>query len=116
MSELREKILATSDKVSTPVHIPEWDVTLCMRGMTVGELQSFERNAKAFQEKGDVPPNFRESIAAQYLEDERGERIFESGDVAALAKKSAKPMQRILEAFLEVNGLNEEDLDELEGN
>lgn len=115
-SALRDTILSATDKERKAIEVPEWGVTVHIRAMTVGELQAFEKNAKDFQKAGTLPPNFREQLAVQYLEDEAGTQIFDKRDVPALTAKSAKPMQRILEAFMEINGLSEKDLEDLEGN
>jgi hypothetical protein len=116
MSDLRETILAADDKERIEVEIPEWGVTVWLRGMTVGELQAFERKAAEFKRTGSLPPDYRESIAAQYVEDEDGAQVFVSTDVVQLRKRSAKAMGRILDAFQSVNGLTEKDLEEIEGN
>ena len=58
----------------------------------------------------------RAIVATYCCVDENGERIFEYEDADWLASKSAAALSRIYDAYNELNGIGEDDQEELEKN
>jgi hypothetical protein len=48
--------------------------------------------------------------------DDKGNRLFDNGDVAKLAAKSAKVVNRVWQAAMEHNNLSDESIEELAKN
>lgn len=125
MTSLREKILAAHDVPEEVVAVPEWDVTLTVRGLTVREQERFYRSLQAKQPKGrkgkadsDIETDgFAAKLLVLTVYDEAGkDRVFEEGDAAALLEKSSRPVQRLFAAAQRLNGLGDEAKADIEGN
>lgn len=113
MSGLRSAILSTDDITCELVHVPEWDVTVEVRSMSllererVGELAS---EAQAAKEEGrDIPPQFSAAVVvACSFDPETGEQLFTNADIPALNGKSAKATGRISEVGARLSGLTDD--------
>lgn len=113
---LREDILAALDAKVVRLEVPEWKTTVFLRVMSGGERDAFETVCQPDPKTGRKSLiNFRARFAAIVLGDEQGNRIFTDADIPALAKKSARALDRILEAGMKHNGFSESDVEELEG-
>ena len=112
----REAILAAKDLPQATVAVPEWGGEVIVRGMTGAERDAIEQSVLNKQgQLGDVT-GLRARIVACCAIDERGERLFQKGDVDALAKKSAQALQRVFEVAQKLSGLTPQDVEELEKN
>jgi len=115
---LREQILAAPDSKRIPVEVPEWDVTVYLRTLTGTERDAFEGGLMKGKGKNRAPDltNLRARLVTLCAVDADGKRIFADDDIAALGAKAAAPLDRLFSAAQELNGLNEKDVKELEGN
>lgn len=122
----RDQILGASDLPSEDVEIPEWKGTVRVRGMTVAERNAWEKsNTRTFRGRSGqmvtevsqtALTNFRQRLVARCVVDQDGNRLFSDSDVAALERKSAAAMERIVNVANRLNGVSQQDLEELEGN
>lgn len=103
---LRDKILGAQDITSETVTVPEWDVTVEVRGLTGTQRARLLKNG--FEANGAV--NFErlypELVIASTFDPESGERIFSEADRDALNDKSGAALERIAQAAMRVSGLN----------
>jgi hypothetical protein len=112
-SGLRERILAAKDIASEPVHVPEWGVTVTVRGLTGSERDRIE--ALLTDEKGRVDRSragdFRATFAAMAIVDEGGRRVFSDADIKALGEKSSTALQRVFDAAVRLSATRPGDVD-----
>jgi hypothetical protein len=82
--------------------------------MSVGERDAYENEWMRKKETG--VDDFRTKFLVRCLVDEKGNRLFDNGDVAKLAAKSAKVVNRVWQAAMEHNNLSDESIEELAKN
>ncbi|MDK1039666.1 MAG: hypothetical protein QGD91_12275 [Actinomycetota bacterium] len=120
---LRDKILNADDITVEPVDIPEWDVTVAVKGLTVGEQRRF---LKTVRKRTGTPQDTPEIdtdkmqiqlfIACVYDPDDMKTPMFEQADAQALQAKSARAMLRVFKVAAKLSGLGDDDdevMDEL---
>lgn len=114
----RQQILAADDHRREPLDVPEWGGTVYVRTLTGNEIDRLQAtmqqtNGKSRRQNLD---NFRARLAIATVCDENGGDLFQVGDVAALALKSAKPLTRVFNLAIKLNGISEDDVEELTKN
>lgn len=111
----RQSILEAQDLPQETLHIPEWNGSVIVRTMTAKDRDSFE--AGLLDNKGNRNLiNIRARLAQLTVCDEQGQLLFSEEDVPLLGAKSCKALDRILPVAKRLNGLSEEDIQELEKN
>lgn len=105
---LRDKIFDAKDIQIEMVEIPEWDVTVEVRGMS-GADRALIYSALS-SDGGDINAAelFAETVIATAYDPETGARIFEPGDKTALMEKSAQAVDRVAKAGLRLSGMEGE--------
>ena len=86
--------------------------------MTGSERDAFESSLIGTGGK-DTSKNLRDlraRFASLVIVDESNERLFSEKDVKALGRKSAAALDRVFAAGQRLNGLTNQDVDELAGN
>ena len=114
MGLTKDQILAADDMGMLKLAVPEWGGDVYIRVMSVGERDAYENEWMRKKETG--VDDFRTKLIVRCLVDETGTRLFDNGDVARLAQKSAKVMNRIWLAAMEHNNLSDESIEELAKN
>lgn len=116
--DLRTAILEAQDSQRQAVEVPEWGVTVYVRTLSGTERDAFEAGLVKGQGKQRKPDlaNLRARLVALCAVDAEGKRIFADGDVDALGRKAAAPLDRIFTAAQQLNGLTEKDVEDLAGN
>lgn len=92
---LRDKILAADDIQVELVDVPEWGVTVEVRGMSGHDRALILEAAADSDGKISVGRMYAETVIAATYDPETGQRVFQQSDVDALLSKSAAPMDRI---------------------
>ena len=114
----REAILSADDLPAETVDVPEWGGKVRIRTMTGSERDAFESSLIGTGGK-DTSKNLRDlraRFASLVIVDESNERLFSEKDVKALGRKSAAALDRVFAAGQRLNGLSNQDVDELAGN
>lgn len=117
MSLSRDDILGADDLPSEEVEVPEWGGTVWVRSMTGLERDVFE--ASLTQGAGDKKvnlKNIRARLVSLTAVDEEGTRLFSDADIAELGAKSAAALDRVFSVAQSLNGLGNEDVEELAEN
>ena len=113
----KDQILKSSDIAHKDIEVEEWGGTVRVAAMSAAERDSFE--ASMIDNKGKSDPkrllNFRARFIAACIVDEDGKRVFPASDVVALGKKSAAPISRLFEECRKLNGMTEEEVEEITG-
>lgn len=110
----KDMILAADDCNLLKVSVPEWGGDVYIRVMTVGERDAYENEWQRKKESG--VDDFRTKFLVRCLVDEKGNRLFDNGDVQRLATKSARVMNRVWLAAMEHNNLSDTTIEELAKN
>lgn len=112
---LRDLILAASDRQKEKAEVPEWGITVFITTMSGTERDAFEAEIVTLRgKKTDLNlKNIRAKLLVRTMVDESGQRIFSDADAGELGKKSASVLSRLYEIAQKINGLREEDVEEL---
>lgn len=119
----REDILGADDLPRELVEVPEWGGSVWVRTMTGTERDAYEASIIEVKlgPKGQASverrmDNSRAKLLARSICGDDGERIFTESDISALGRKSAKALDRVFEVAQRLNGMTEDDIEELAGN
>ena len=114
----KAEILTKQDLKTEDVFIPEWDAWITVRSMSASQRDTFEagtieRNGKEVRTNLE---NIRARLCVLCMVGEDGEQLFDEADDHALGLKSAAALQRVFEVAQRLNGMREEDVNELAAN
>ncbi|MGM0409188.1 MAG: hypothetical protein ACQEQF_00380 [Bacillota bacterium] len=119
----RDEILGADDKDVKVVDVPEWGGKVRVSTITAEKRDKFEasmfqiRNFGTKNQKAEYKQeNLRARLVAYTVVDEDGNRIFSENDIKKLGEKSAKALDRVFEVAQELNGISDEDVDEMTKN
>ena len=114
----KAEILAKDDLKTEDLFVPEWDAWVKVRTLNASERDWFE--ASTVQRNGKKVTtnlqNIRARLCLLCIVGENGERLFEQEDEFPLGGKSAAALDRIFTVAQRLNGLRDEDVDELAKN
>ena len=117
----KEQIQAAQDFEMKPVPVPEWggdDAVVYVKSMTSAQRIQFELGLTHDNET--VRERKRERAKEQLIVltvcDADGNLLFEDADIGWLREKSAKPIERLFDAARKLNGIGEDDVEQLVGN
>lgn len=111
-------ILSATKLPTRDIEVPEWGGTVRIRTLSGAELEDYQNDIMESR-KGKKRIDLRGSTAkllVRVIVGESGEPEFSEGDIASLSALSARALQRVQDAALEMNGLKESDLDEMVKN
>lgn len=112
----RNAILEAKDLQTEDVPVPEWGGEVRIRMLTGEERDQFEASMVELRKDGTTKAN-RENVRARLLilciVNENGETMFNKADIKLLGRKSAKALERVVNACNELNGISEKDIEEL---
>ena len=112
---MKAKIRLAKDIDREHVNVPEWDVTIEVRSMTVRQRAAFVAASQDnSEESGDRIENvYGQILCTCCLDPETGEAIFDEDDLSWLmTEKSGAVIDRLVTRCLEVSGLKEKAIDE----
>jgi hypothetical protein len=115
----KQEILAIDDLKYEDVQVPEWGgAWVRVRTLQANERDRFEastvqRNGRQITTNLD---NIRARLCLLCMVDENGERLFQEEDTFPLGGKSAAALDRIFTVAQRLNGLRDEDVQELAKN
>lgn len=103
-ADLRSRILATEDIPVEMVDVPEWGVTIEVRGMTGGD------RAEIMQEIGDsgaldFTKFYPDIVIKTAYDPSTGARIFNEGDRAAILAKAGLVVDKVASVGLRLSGM-----------
>ena len=118
-----DDILAKQDKEFEDVEIPEWGGTVRIAAMSgtdrdrweLSMMQADDKSERGFRMNFDAYSRVR--LVALCLVDDNFERVFVTDEqVKALGQKSGAVMDRLYGIAQRVNGLSDDDIEDLEKN
>jgi len=116
----KDQILSSKDLKRETVNIPEWGGDVLIRELTGRQRDILEGlfASRVNPKTGAVvsTKDLRAKMVIMSVIDENGEYLFTDRDTEAVSGKSAKALDRIVEAVQKMNGLAEDSIEEAEGN
>ncbi len=117
----KEEIFSADDLIVELVACPEWGGHVYVKTFTSRERDAWERglleaNEGESSEKNAHLINVRARLAAQVICDESGVRLFTDEEAEQLGDRSAKAMSRCFDVASRLNGITENDIEELAKN
>ena len=127
--DLRDQIFGAQDLPKEEVFVPEWDVTVWVRGLTAAEKDDYHMGALVLA--GDGTPVIEDGKAKLALDrlkdmriklvlyttvDDKGGRIFSDDDAEKLGTKATGAIERLFEVASRLNRFSDSDAEELAGN
>ncbi len=119
----REAMLAADDLETLDLYIPEkgWEGWVRLRTLTAYEKDELEIGMVAAAANGKVGEtrrldNIRARFVAAAVIDKDGRRLYGDDDIEALGKKAAPALSRIFTAVQDMNGISDDDVEEMEKN
>lgn len=106
MSKIREQILGAKDIRSETVAIPEWGVTVEVRGLTGTQRARLMKNGFDARGTVDFERLYPELIIASVFDPETGEPVFGEADREALNAKSGAALEQVAQSAMRISGLS----------
>lgn len=118
MALSRDQILEAKDLETREVDCPEWGGSVLVRALSGTDRDAYEASLVQIRGKQQVPnlANIRAKLVARAVVDEDGNRLFTDADIKALGQKSAAALGRVFTVAAEMSGLDDKDIEEIEGN
>ena len=112
---IKAKIRSAQDIDREIITIPEWDVSIEVRSMTVRQRASFVAASQDTSDNGDKIENvYGQILVTCCIDPEDGSPVFNEDDLSWLmTEKSGAVIDRLVTSCLEVSGLKEKAIDEV---
>ena len=114
----KQDIINANDISTEDVAVPEWGGTVRVRTLTAKERDAFEAGlstGEGKKRKADLV-NIRAKLVGLCCVDESGARVFTDSEMLMLGTKSAAAVDRVFTVCQRLNGLSNEDVEDLEKN
>jgi hypothetical protein len=109
----RQQILEADDRSQVIVKVPEWGGEVIISAMSGKMRDAWEQSLS----KSDFSlENMRARFLAAVAIDEKGDPLFTMKDVEALGKKSGAALNRCTVAAQKLNGMTNDDLEDITKN
>lgn len=113
----RAAILAKKNSLPRQeVQIPEWEGSVWVRSLTVGERDQIDSEFNAARNKGKTPDNLRARMIIKGCCDEQGQALFTEADLAEINKLPATVLEKIFDSILRINRIGAGAVEEAEKN
>jgi len=118
----KEAICKVNDLPTEVVSVPEWGGEVIVKTMSGIERDAYEMDvySLAMEKKKDdrnIPENIRAKLCAATMVNEKGNLLFsDADDIKKLGQKSARALSRVFGIARKLNGIGDEDLEDLEKN
>lgn len=115
----KDQIIEAKDIETEIVPVPEWGGKVTVKMMTGEERDAFEESIvrRRGNEVEQNLSNFRAKLCACTMVNVNGKLLFpNTADVKALSQKSAKALDRVFAVAQRINGIGQQDVEELTKN
>lgn len=111
----KDDILSKIDLKKEKITVPEWGGDIFVSEMTADARDQWEQDIIQKDEKGNLR-SARAKLLIATVCDEKGNLLFSPHDVVQVGKLSAKTVQKIIAVAQRLNGLGDEDIQDVVGN
>ena len=110
----RDTILNADDTTYETVEVPEWGVTVAVKGLTIAEQRRFwrtvrKRTGRESDYQIDRDKFMVQLIIATAMDVDTHEPVFEAADADALNQKTAKAANRLYDVAARLSGFRDDD-------
>ena len=114
----KAQILQVSDIRKKLVNVPEWNGEVWVHGLSGSEKDAYEQSLMSGtgSKKQVSLLDSRAKFAAECIRDEKGNKLFDVGDISSLSRKSAAALDRIVAAGEKLSGMGKGDIEEMVKN
>lgn len=98
------------------IQIPEWEGSVWVRSLTVGERDQIDADFNTSRNKGKTPENLRSRMLIRGCCDADGKPLFSESDVVEVNKLPATILEKIFDAILKINRIGAGAVEEAEKN
>lgn len=113
----KDQILSAEDRKYETLPVPEWNGEVRLRSLSGRDRDKFETSMVKINKRGqreDNLDNLRARLVALCLVDEDDKVLFPNDyDVKQLGEKSVAALQKVFNKCQEMNGMTDEDVEEL---
>lgn len=109
---MRDKILALQDIPVEQVEVPEWGVSLEVRGMNGADRTRIMDMAMQTEGGLNLQVVYPEIVIATVFDPESGAQVFDPKDRDVLLSKSATALDRLAQVGMRLSGFTQEASDE----
>lgn len=110
--DLRSLILDSEDIPSEELEIPEWGVTILVKGMSAGERITLMQNAyDPNTQQVNMAAVYPDVLVACVYNPETGEAVFTNDDKQAIMAKSSAAVEKIASVGLRLSGIGKDEED-----
>lgn len=111
----KKQILEAPDLKTVKVKVPEWGGDVFVRTLSGLQKDRFEQSILEEGRRVNLD-NARAKLCALAIVDDKGNRLFNESDVAALGEKSSLALDRIYEVAQTLSGMGKGDIEEIVKN
>lgn len=111
-----DQILAAEDRRYECVEVPEWGGTVRVGSMTAAQRDRWDALIVRRRQGGEDDALIRATVVAFAAVDEGGKPVFTPDQIARLADKDARPVNRVFEVAARLNALTDDAAEEVKGN
>jgi len=115
MTLSKDDILKQTNLPAEQVTVPEWGGEVRIRVMSGTERDAFEASVSGNNGRTNLT-NIRARLVAMTVVDDVGERLFTDAEAVDLGRTSSIALCRVFEAAQHLNGLTQQDVEDLAGN
>lgn len=108
----KDQILSMDDFEYKTLEIEEWGGEIRLRSLSSADRDQFEAELSQTQDL----TNLRARLVCRAIVDEEGSRMFTDQEAKALGAKNANVLSYIFEAVRVMNGMDDDALEDAEGN
>jgi hypothetical protein len=116
LANLRDKILQATDIRRESVHVPEWDTTVEVRGLSGSQRAKLMKTGFDARGTADFEKLYPELIISSTFDPETGTPVFTEADRDALNGKSGSALERIAQTAMRLSGLAPDAVEQAEKN
>jgi hypothetical protein len=98
------------------VQVAEWEGSVWVRGLTVGERDQIDSEFNAAKTKGKLPENLRAKMLVKGICDQDGQQLFSEADLPEINKLPSSSLEKIFDAILNLNKIGAGAVEEAEKN
>lgn len=112
----KSEIMELNDLEIHELEIPEWGGIVRVKNISGNQRDKWEMGVAQRQNGKGGTDLIRASLVALCIVDEEGKPMFSRHDIEDLGKKSSKALDRIYSFSLKMNGIGQNDIEELAKN